>query len=380
MRSIKLTEGLLGVTVAMLLLARGAGAVPAAVTVQGRLTDSNGLGRHGSFAVKFTVYDAETGGAALWTKTVSSLPVRGGTFQLLLAETPGQPRLADVFSGGTPFLELQVLSGPGVVSPEEPMTPRQPLVSVPFAFGAGSAEALVADGAAVVRAGGAERLRVAADGKVGVGTSTPTAALHVAGVPGTDGVRFPDGTLQTRAAGIVYTRWGRTVCPTGATLLYAGFVAGSHYTHGGSGGTSLCLTDAPTWDDFSDGNQDGSLLYGTEFETAAYGLASLRSLQDFKARCAVCYRADATVSFMLPGSQQCPSGWAPEYAGYLMATHYTHSSSNGYSCVDRAPEATGDPVNFDGHLWYPTEFECRALACPPYKHDREATCAVCSRR
>lgn len=138
MRPMKLTEGLFGVLAATMLLARAAGAVPAAVTVQGRLTDSEGLGRNGAFAVRFSVYGAETGGTALWTKTVSSLPVRGGTFQLLLAETPGQPRLADVFSGGAAFLELQVLSGPGVLSPEESMTPRQPLVSVPYAIKAGS--------------------------------------------------------------------------------------------------------------------------------------------------------------------------------------------------------------------------------------------------
>lgn len=378
MRLTKLTDGLLGMAVALSILSRSAGAVPAAVTVQGRLTDSEGLGRNGSFSVKFTVYNAETGGTVLWTKTVSSLPVRGGTFQTLLAETAGQPKLSDVFSGGTPWLELKVLSGPGIPVPEEPMAPRQPLVSVPFSFGAQSAEALVAEGAAVVKAAGAERLRVAADGKVGIGTANPTAALHVAGVAGTDGVRFPDGTLQTRAAGIVYTRWGRTVCPAGAALLYAGWVGGGHYAQSGSGGT-LCLSDAPTYDEPSDANEDGALIYGTEYETAAHGVASLRSLQEYKARCAVCYRADATASFMLPASQTCPAGWTAEYAGYLMATHYTQNNRD-FCCVDRAPEPAGNQDNHNGNLWYPAEYECGALPCPPFKQDREATCAVCSRR
>jgi len=36
-------------------------------------------------------------------------------------------------------------------------------------------------------------------GHVGIGTNNPTAALHVGGTPGTDGIRFPDGTLQTTA-------------------------------------------------------------------------------------------------------------------------------------------------------------------------------------
>ena len=37
-------------------------------------------------------------------------------------------------------------------------------------------------------------------GNVGIGTSAPTAKLHIGGVAGTDGIKFPDGTLQTSAA------------------------------------------------------------------------------------------------------------------------------------------------------------------------------------
>ncbi len=37
-------------------------------------------------------------------------------------------------------------------------------------------------------------------GDIGVGVTTPTAKLHVGGVAGSDGIRFPDGTLQTSAA------------------------------------------------------------------------------------------------------------------------------------------------------------------------------------
>jgi hypothetical protein len=40
-------------------------------------------------------------------------------------------------------------------------------------------------------------------GNVGIGTRTPTATLHVGGISGTDGIKFPDGTLQTTAAGMV---------------------------------------------------------------------------------------------------------------------------------------------------------------------------------
>ncbi|NTW33269.1 MAG: hypothetical protein HGB12_11720 [Bacteroidetes bacterium] len=37
-------------------------------------------------------------------------------------------------------------------------------------------------------------------GSVGIGTINPTAKLHVAGTSGVDGIKFPDGTLQTSAA------------------------------------------------------------------------------------------------------------------------------------------------------------------------------------
>lgn len=377
MRLTKLIDGLLGLAVAMLILARTSGAVPAAFNVQGRLADTQGRNRNGAYDVRFTIYDADTGGTALWTKTVSSLPVRGGTFQAILGDIPGQPPLAQVFTAAFPYLEIQVLAGPGVSSPESPMVPRQALVSVPFAFGAA---AVVSGGPATVGAGGQERFRVAANGNVGVGTADPTAKLHVAGVAGTDGVRFPDGTLQTRAAGIVYTRWGRTVCPSGATLVYAGYVGAGHHSHPGGGGT-LCLSDAPTWEDFDDANHDGALLYGTEYETRAGGVARLEGLYNYQARCAVCHRADASSFFMLPGSQTCPQGWTAEYAGYLMATAHNNSGSPGFSCVDRAAEPTGNPANQDNNLWYPTEFECDGgLPCPPYVNNREATCAVCSRR
>ena len=44
-----------------------------------------------------------------------------------------------------------------------------------------------------------DALVLAADG-VGIGTTSPTAKLHIGGTAGVDGIKFPDGTLQTTAA------------------------------------------------------------------------------------------------------------------------------------------------------------------------------------
>lgn len=47
----------------------------------------------------------------------------------------------------------------------------------------------------------------ASNGYVGIGTTSPTAKLHVAGAAGVDGIRFPDGTLQTTAASSAVTTY-----------------------------------------------------------------------------------------------------------------------------------------------------------------------------
>ena len=59
-----------------------------------------------------------------------------------------------------------------------------------------------------------------------------------AGPPGPPGVKGDPGT---QPGGAVYTRWGRTTCPAGATLVYAGYAASTgSLINGGTSDTSAC--------------------------------------------------------------------------------------------------------------------------------------------
>ncbi|RME28829.1 MAG: hypothetical protein D6800_03465, partial [Candidatus Zixiibacteriota bacterium] len=79
----------------------------------------------------FTLYDAATGGTALWTDT-QSVDVQNGSYAVELGSTPN-PLSASIFSGGQVWLEITVGTG-------TPMTPRQKLNSVPYAFEAVNAQ------------------------------------------------------------------------------------------------------------------------------------------------------------------------------------------------------------------------------------------------
>ena len=188
------------------------------------------------------------------------------------------------------------------------------------------------------------------------------------------------GTVKAKNVGMVYTRWGRTVCPAGNTLVYDGYAASSHYTHEGSGANLLCLSKTPTWDVYDDANLDHSLLYGAEYETSGGQIGeAMAALHDYKAPCAVCLVENAGAQFMYPGSQTCPAGWTTQYAGHLTAPYHTSYGKGEFACVDRAAEGIGSNVSTDGRSFHSTEGQCGSLPCPPYVQDREITCSVCTR-
>ena len=86
--------------------------------------------------------------------------------------------------------------------------------------------------------------------------------------------------------GSVYPRWGKRNCPTGAKMLYSGFMAGAWYSHSGSGYNDLCMHPNPQslpaaesalLSHFAD-------LHGMEYETTGAADKS----HNVDAACAMC--------------------------------------------------------------------------------------------
>ena len=70
-------------------------------------------------------------------------------------------------------------------------------------------------------------------GNLGVGTISPSAKLEIVGTPGVDGIKFPDGTTQTTAAGGTSNDTGMisyfvgATCPTGWILANGATISSS---------------------------------------------------------------------------------------------------------------------------------------------------------
>ena len=87
----------------VLLVASAAHAVPTRMTYSGRLLK----GEHavkGTVQITFTIYDAETGGAVLWSEAHSAVTVTNGIFSLTLGKTA--KLLPQIFNGETRWLQI----------------------------------------------------------------------------------------------------------------------------------------------------------------------------------------------------------------------------------------------------------------------------------
>ena len=104
-------------------------AIPTVLTHQGQITGTNGTPISGAANVDFKLYRHETGGSAIWSQTLS-VTFDSGAYSVTLG--PGTPELStEFFDGSDAYLGI-TLEGAAEFEP------RQKIVSVPYAFRAGS--------------------------------------------------------------------------------------------------------------------------------------------------------------------------------------------------------------------------------------------------
>lgn len=114
---------------------------------QGQLRD-NGAPKSGLFDMRFTLFDAQTGGSAIGSAFIApAVSVVGGVFSTMVdfgaSATPGAPGF---FGKGPRFVQVEV--SPAGAATYVALSPRQPLGSVPSALSVGPLSTVSTAGAA----------------------------------------------------------------------------------------------------------------------------------------------------------------------------------------------------------------------------------------
>ncbi len=104
--------------------------VPGRVNFQGLLLDSGGAPLNGVVDLDFALYPTAQGGSAVWTESKPAVSVSDGIYDVELGSTT--PLTPSLLAPGTLYLEVTIEG--------EVLTPRRPLLAVPYALRASSAE------------------------------------------------------------------------------------------------------------------------------------------------------------------------------------------------------------------------------------------------
>ena len=203
----------------------------------------------------------------------------------------------------------------------------------------------------------------------------PPGPVGAQGVQGIRGPRGSTGQRGPRSGGVVYTRWGKSSCPSiaGTELVYAGRAGGSHFSHAGAA-NNLCMPLDPEYTlQYRRGVQAHNYVYGTEYQFP------IRGSHDHNVPCAVCSVTTRLQLLMIPAKTSCPTSWTREYYGYLMSQYHSYHPSL-YECVDKVQESVpGSQANTNGALFYHVEASCNGMQCPPYNNYKKLNCVVCTK-
>jgi len=245
-------------TLAMLyvVLLAPAQSVPALVNYQGRLANPDGSPLPtADYTLTFKVFDAATNGALVWGPQVfdgvaaqghgARIPVVQGYFNVMLGPVDtGGSALSDAFNGTLRYVEVTVSNRP-------PITPRQQILTTPFAFQAANSAKLAGyDWSALLGtnnpvAGTISGARLT-DGTIGIGklAARPVAANAPAG-----GLAFGPSVTADTTAGAMYD-FSVTLVTTGRPVFIALIptATDSYLQCGGANGpTIVFLRDAASF-------------------------------------------------------------------------------------------------------------------------------------
>lgn len=169
--------GVLVILPALVPPVRGATPLGTAFTYQGQLKDA-GSPLNGPADFQFSLWDAVTGGAQIGSMvSLNAVNITNGLFTVNLDFG------AAAFSGNARWLQLAVRSPAGGVGAFTTLSPRQPLTAAPYAL-----YALGSPGGTGFWAASGADIHNTNDGKVGIGTDTPTGLLGVESTANVHGV------------------------------------------------------------------------------------------------------------------------------------------------------------------------------------------------
>ena len=197
---------------------------------------------------------------------------------------------------------------------------------------------------------------------------------------GLQGLPGPRG--KAGRSGVVYTRWGRTTCPSvqGTELVYSGRAGASHSTQKGGGANYLCMPDNPQYSTYVRGVNDFSTVYGTEYWYSFPPPPQYQHIHHHNVPCAICHVQERGSLLMIPARKDCPNSWTKEYEGELMSSYKSNYRSM-FECVDRdAKSVPGSAASQSRPAYFVNvEASCSGLACSPYDPQKELLCVVCTK-
>ena len=132
------------------------------------------------------------------------------------------------------------------------------------------------------------------------------------GPRGERGMQGAQGPPGPRSAGVTYTRWGKSSCPStsGTELVYSRIAGGTFYNIQGGGAEKLCMPTDPdylsgtTGTDILNRLSNSPFIDGAEYE---FHRGPKTNVVDHNVPCAVCYVSSKAAMIMVPAKSVLPS-------------------------------------------------------------------------